>query len=82
MTLFPSVQERARAELDAVVGQDRLPTFADRERLPYINAVTLEALRWHTVVPTGAFHPDFASSRDMNSDTPMILCLVLNRNLL
>ncbi|KAJ8091677.1 hypothetical protein PM082_020912 [Marasmius tenuissimus] len=53
MALFPEVQARARAELDAVVGTERLPTFEDRDKLPYLNAVALEALRWHTVTPTG-----------------------------
>jgi cytochrome P450 len=56
MALFPEVQAKAKAELDAVVGPDRLPTFEDRERLPYINAVAFEAMRWHSVVPTGTLN--------------------------
>ena len=55
MELYPDVQERARAELDAVVGTDRLPTSADRESLPYLNALIAEVLRWHTVFPTCRF---------------------------
>lgn len=39
MTLYPDVQRKAQAELDLVVGSERLPTFADRDRLPYINAI-------------------------------------------
>jgi cytochrome P450 len=53
MILYPDVARKAQAEIDAVVGQDRLPSFDDRERLPYINAVVLEVIRWHSVVPTG-----------------------------
>lgn len=53
--MYPEVQVRAQAELDAVVGVDRLPSFEDRDHLPYIQAVTLEALRWHSVVPTSRF---------------------------
>ena len=58
MTLNPSVQTRAQAELDAVVGLGtdtdmRLPTFADRERLPYINAIIKEVLRWNPSAPLG-----------------------------
>jgi len=56
MALYPEVQARAQAEIDAVVGNDRLPCFADREHLPYIQALTLEALRWHSVVPNGVPH--------------------------
>jgi cytochrome P450 len=52
MILYPEVAQKARAEIDAVVGQDRLPSFADRERLPYINALVLEVMRWHSVAPT------------------------------
>ncbi|KAG0699195.1 cytochrome P450 [Suillus ampliporus] len=52
MTLFPEVQKKAQAEIDAVVGPDRLPAFADRASLPYIEALTKEILRWNVVVPT------------------------------
>jgi hypothetical protein len=53
MTLHPEVQARARAELDAVVGQDRLPNCNDREHLPYIGALIKESVRWHCVAPSG-----------------------------
>ncbi|KAF9225799.1 cytochrome P450 [Gyrodon lividus] len=39
MTLYPEVQSKAQAEIDAVVGLDRLPTIQDREQLPYVNAL-------------------------------------------
>jgi cytochrome P450 len=53
LTLYPEVARKAQAEIDAVVGSDRLPTFVDRPYLPYINALTMEVFRWNTVVPTG-----------------------------
>ena len=53
MILHPEVAKKAQAEVDAVVGLDRLPSFADREKLPYINALVLEVIRWHSVVPNG-----------------------------
>ncbi|KAJ6510178.1 cytochrome P450 [Mycena vitilis] len=56
MTLNPAVQAKAQREIDAVVGGDRLPTFADREDLPYVDALVKEVLRWHSVVPTGVPH--------------------------
>ncbi|KAG1907690.1 cytochrome P450 [Suillus fuscotomentosus] len=56
MTLFPDVQKKAQAEIDAVVGTDRLPSFADRNSLPYIEALVKEALRWNVVVPIGIPH--------------------------
>lgn len=54
MALNPSVVKKAQLELDAVVGTDRLPSFADREHLPYINALVKEVFRWNSVVPTGS----------------------------
>ena len=53
MILYPDVQRRAQVELDVVVGQDRLPSFADREHLPYINAICTELHRWMPVGPLG-----------------------------
>ncbi|KAG8859727.1 hypothetical protein FRB96_004301 [Tulasnella sp. 330] len=56
MLLYPEVQERARAEIDRVVGEDRLPTIADKDATPYLNAVILETLRWHPTLPIGVPH--------------------------
>lgn len=56
MALYPDVQRKAQDELDRVVGCNKLPTFADREQLPYIDALVKEVLRWHTVGPMGLPH--------------------------
>ena len=53
MGLWPEVQRKAQEELDAVVGHNRLPTYADIARMPYLNAIYLETLRWNLVVPLG-----------------------------
>ncbi len=45
MLLNPEIQRKAQAEIDAVVGSDRLPTFADRKDLPYLENVLQETLR-------------------------------------
>ena len=55
MANYPEVQAKAQAELDAVIGSDRLPDFDDRSNLPYINAIISELLRWQPVVPMGTF---------------------------
>ena len=57
LVLFPHVQRRAQAELDLVIGRDRLPTFDDRPRLPYIEALCKELLRWQMVTPLGMTSP-------------------------
>src|SRR6267378_7238888 len=53
MLLHPDAMRKAQQELDAVVGNDRLPSFADRDYLPYTHALSLEVLRWHTAGPLG-----------------------------
>ncbi|KIJ07390.1 hypothetical protein PAXINDRAFT_121055 [Paxillus involutus ATCC 200175] len=50
------VQKRAQAEIDEVVGLDRLPNFDDRPHLPYVEAVLRETLRLYPVVPLAVAH--------------------------
>ncbi|KAJ7019331.1 cytochrome P450 [Mycena alexandri] len=61
MVLHPDIQEKAQAELDAVVGDKRLPNFDDRESLPYIDALYREIMRLHGPAPLGVPH---SSSED------------------
>ncbi|KAE8348663.1 cytochrome P450 [Aspergillus coremiiformis] len=61
MALYPDVQKKAREEIDRVVGTGRLPSFSDRDNLPYVNAVVKEVLRWHPATPIAVPH---ASSED------------------
>jgi cytochrome P450 len=51
MFLFPSILHKVHAELNGVVGSDRLPTLQDRSNLPYLEAVWKESLRWSVPVP-------------------------------
>ncbi|KAJ6530948.1 cytochrome P450 [Mycena vulgaris] len=53
---YPEVQARAQAEMDGVVGRDRLPILEDRESLPYIEAVCMELYRWLPIVPLAVPH--------------------------
>ena len=55
MLLYPDIQKKAQEELDSVIGRDRLPTFEDRPRLPFVDAVSKELLRWCPVAPVGEF---------------------------
>jgi len=56
MAMYPEVQKKAQAEIDAVIGSDRLPSFSDRITLPYIDAMTKESMRWQLVVPLAVPH--------------------------
>ncbi|THH30833.1 hypothetical protein EUX98_g3357 [Antrodiella citrinella] len=51
MLLHPQVQEKAREEIDRVVGVDRLPSPTDWDDLPYVTSVLRETIRWHPAVP-------------------------------
>jgi cytochrome P450 len=56
MVKFVHLQRKAQDEIDRVIGMDRLPTFEDREKLPYINALVKEVLRWWPIAPMGFPH--------------------------
>ncbi|KAJ7052940.1 cytochrome P450 [Mycena amicta] len=56
MLLHPSIQSRAQAELDGVIGRERLPSMADKSSLPYLVRVVWEVLRWAPPVPVSIPH--------------------------
>ena len=62
LILFPEVQQRAQAELDSVLSRERLPMYDDKSRLPYIEAMSKELLRWHMVTPMGLAFSTLMSS--------------------
>ncbi len=52
----PAAMRKAQAELDAVVGAERLPIFADQAQLPYVRALCQEVMRWRPVSSGGFPH--------------------------
>ena len=55
--LRPEIQVMAQEELDAVTRRERLPTFEDRPKLPFVDAICKEVVRWRPVVPLGELLP-------------------------
>ena len=53
MALNPQVAKKAQEELDRVVGKGELPDFSHKDRLPYIDALVKEVLRWSPPLPFG-----------------------------
>lgn len=45
MAKHPDILKKAQAEVDRVVGSDRLPTVADRPNLSYLEAIFAEVFR-------------------------------------
>lgn len=56
MVLHPDAMKRAQDELDSVVGTERMPTWEDEEKLPYVRALVKEVLRWRPVNKFGMPH--------------------------
>ncbi|KAF8880396.1 cytochrome P450 [Infundibulicybe gibba] len=56
MATNPEVQWKAQAEIDAVIGPERLPEPSDRSSLPYVEALYREVMRWRPVLPLGLPH--------------------------
>ncbi|KAH9851180.1 cytochrome P450 [Lenzites betulinus] len=70
MAKFPELQRRAQAEVDGVTGGTRLPTMADRARLPFVDAVLSEVLRWVSIAPVSKslpLPPSLSRARNRNS---------------
>ncbi|XP_022525825.2 vitamin D 25-hydroxylase [Astyanax mexicanus] len=60
LALYPSVQEKVHREIDSVLN-GRAPTMEDKQRMPYVEAVLHEVLRFCNIVPLGIFR---ATSQD------------------
>ncbi|TFK46384.1 cytochrome P450, partial [Heliocybe sulcata] len=63
MALYPDIQTRAHEEVISVIGRgpgedciSRLPSPRDRARLPYVEALIKEVLRWGNTAPVGLPH--------------------------
>ncbi|KAL4863804.1 hypothetical protein BDV12DRAFT_206173 [Aspergillus spectabilis] len=81
----PEFMARAHEVLDSVVGRDRLPTFADRASLQFIDAVTLELFRWRPIspgsIPRRADHADeFAGVKIAKGVTVMANAWAIGRD--
>lgn len=59
----PNVQTRLQHEVDSVVGADRLPALTDESSMPYTQAVILETMRRHTMVPRSLFRATLCDTR-------------------
>ncbi|XP_078699160.1 steroid 17-alpha-hydroxylase/17,20 lyase-like isoform X1 [Branchiostoma floridae x Branchiostoma belcheri] len=62
LAAHPEIQEKVAAELDSVVGRDRLPELSDREATPYTEATVNEVLRMGLIDPLSLPHATTADT--------------------
>jgi len=67
---FPDITKRIQAELDSVVGRDRLPTFDDESSLPFLCAFIKEVTRWRPITPLAFPHATTRSDVYEGYDIP------------
>ncbi|KAI0731161.1 cytochrome P450 [Earliella scabrosa] len=74
----PEVLRKAQKQLDDAVGTERLPTFNDRSRVPYIDCILKEVLRWGTPVPLTPPHRLVQEDRYRDYVLPEGTCCIAN----
>ena len=78
MALHPDKQLKAQAEIDRVIGTERMPTVQDFAALPYTSAVIKETMRWHPALPLGKSRlPSFRLSIPIKLPVNSFICVYL-----
>ncbi|KAF9486131.1 cytochrome P450, partial [Pholiota conissans] len=75
---YPEIQAKAHAELDRVVGRNRLPKIEDEKNLPYIHAIIKEVERVHNPFWLGTPHVNTQDFTYRGQFIPKDSVLVLN----
>ncbi|KIK52675.1 hypothetical protein GYMLUDRAFT_49821 [Collybiopsis luxurians FD-317 M1] len=52
----PEIQKKGQAAVDEAIGSDRLPDYNDEGKIPYVDALVMEVLRWRVMLPLGIAH--------------------------
>ncbi|KAJ7580165.1 cytochrome P450 [Mycena floridula] len=56
LVAFPEAQQKAKEEIDRVIGAERLPSLDDFQNLPYLQAIIKETHRFRPVLPLTVPH--------------------------
>lgn len=56
MALNPDLLREAHEHIDSVMGEDKMPSWSDYERLPYVAMIVKELHRWRPPAPAGFPH--------------------------
>lgn len=74
----PHVLNKARAEIDSEIGQDKLLDEADIPKLPYLRCIILETLRLNPAAPLLIPHMASADCKISGYDVPRDTVLIVN----
>ena len=66
MLMNPEAQDQAQEEIDRIIGTDRLPTFDDEPKLPFVSALSKEVFRWQQVAPFGTRLRELPATRPVS----------------
>jgi len=75
---YPETQQKLHEELDREVGPNRLPTYEEKDNLPYTNAVILELMRWKHFAPFGLPHATLNDTECMGYKIPAGAQVMIN----
>ncbi|KAF8189911.1 cytochrome P450 [Mycena galopus ATCC 62051] len=78
LAAYPEHQERARREIEAVVGTARLPELGDFKDMPFIDALIKEVIRIRPTFPTGVPHFTTEDILARNYVVPKNTTIILN----
>ncbi|XP_073070341.1 cytochrome P450 1B1 isoform X1 [Manis javanica] len=78
-TRYPTVQAQVQAEVDQVVGRERLPCLDDQPKLPYVMAFLYEAMRFSSFVPVTIPHSTTASASVLGYHIPKDTVVFVNQ---
>lgn len=72
------VMRKVQAEIDEVIGRNRLPKMADKPQMPYVDATILEIQRCANIVPIGVPHRSSESLNFKNFVIPADTIIIAN----
>ncbi|XP_077977545.1 steroid 17-alpha-hydroxylase/17,20 lyase-like [Glandiceps talaboti] len=75
---YPEKQKKIHQEIDAVVGRDRRPVYADHDKLHYLKAAMYESIRLHTIGPFSIFHRTICNSSIDGCEIPEDTIIIPN----
>ncbi|XP_072162887.1 steroid 17-alpha-hydroxylase/17,20 lyase-like [Diadema setosum] len=78
MSENPAIQKKVQAEIDSVVGLDRVPTIEDRGTLPYTEATLYEVMRYSTIAPIALPHSTMCDTKISDCIIPKGAIVIIN----